>query len=197
MRGLMHRIVHRHHILSQSKLFFDGKVKILYKDHSKIILNKDLFLGYNSCGDNGRSSIIRLDNNTSFIVTGNARLFYGSDIYLFENAVFSIGNSYINSNCFIRCSNNITIGNGCAISSNFTAFDSDFHWMKSRSELSKPIIIEDNVWIGANVTILKGVTIGAGSVVAAGSVVTKSIPEKCLVAGVPARILKTQIEWCM
>ncbi len=53
-----------------------------------------------------------------------------------------------------------------------------------------PIVIEDDVWCGANVTILKGVTIGRGSVVAAGAVVTKSFPPYSVIGGVPAKLIK-------
>lgn len=53
-----------------------------------------------------------------------------------------------------------------------------------------PVVIEDDVWCGANVTILKGVTIGRGSVVAAGAVVTKSFPPYSIIGGVPAKLLK-------
>lgn len=60
----------------------------------------------------------------------------------------------------------------------------------SPSYQSKPIIIEDNVWIGANVTILKGVHIGEGSIIAAGSVVTKDVPSRVVVAGNPAKEVK-------
>ena len=52
------------------------------------------------------------------------------------------------------------------------------------------VVIEDDVWTGANVTILKGVTIGRGSVVAAGAVVTKSCPPYSIIGGVPAKVLK-------
>lgn len=57
-------------------------------------------------------------------------------------------------------------------------------------ENDAPVIIEDDVWTGANVTILKGVTIGRGSVVAAGAVVTKSCPPYSIIGGVPAKVLK-------
>lgn len=53
-----------------------------------------------------------------------------------------------------------------------------------------PVVIEDDVWCGANVVILKGVTLGRGSVVAAGSVVTKSFPPYSIIGGVPAKLLK-------
>lgn len=55
-----------------------------------------------------------------------------------------------------------------------------------------PVVIEDDVWGGANVTILKGVTIGRGSVIAAGAVVTKSCPPYSIIGGVPAKVLKSR-----
>lgn len=57
-------------------------------------------------------------------------------------------------------------------------------------ENDAPVVIEDDVWCGANVTILKGVTIGRGSVIAAGAVVTKSCPPYSIMGGVPAKVLK-------
>lgn len=65
--------------------------------------------------------------------------------------------------------------------------------MDSKEKLPEndaPVIIEDDVWTGANVTILKGVTIGRGSVIAAGAVVTKSFPPYSIIGGVPAKLLK-------
>lgn len=55
-----------------------------------------------------------------------------------------------------------------------------------------PVTIEDDVWIGTGAIILKGVTVGRGSIVAAGSVVNKSVPEYSIVAGVPARVVKSR-----
>ena len=57
-------------------------------------------------------------------------------------------------------------------------------------ENDAPVIIEDDVWTGANITILKGVTIGRGSVIAAGAVVNKSCPPYSIIGGVPAKVLK-------
>ena len=54
----------------------------------------------------------------------------------------------------------------------------------------KDVIIEEDVWCGANVVILKGVTIGRSSIIAAGSVVTKSVPPYSIVAGVPAKVIR-------
>lgn len=55
---------------------------------------------------------------------------------------------------------------------------------------TKPVVIGDDVWIGANSVILPGVTIGKHAVVAAGAVVTKDVPDHCVVGGVPAKIIK-------
>lgn len=60
--------------------------------------------------------------------------------------------------------------------------------------LSSPIVIGKNVWIGQYARINKGVTIGDNSVVAANSVVTKNVPTNCIVAGNPAKIVKTNIQ---
>ena len=53
-----------------------------------------------------------------------------------------------------------------------------------------PVVIEDDVWIGANAVILPGVRVGTHSVVAAGAVVTKDVPPHSIVAGIPAKIIK-------
>lgn len=52
------------------------------------------------------------------------------------------------------------------------------------------MIIEKDVWIGANVTILEGVTVGRGATIAAGAVVNKDVPPYCIVGGVPAKVIK-------
>lgn len=56
--------------------------------------------------------------------------------------------------------------------------------------MAKPIVIEDDVWLAANVTVCGGVTIGKGSIIGAGSVVTRDIPENVIAAGVPCRVIR-------
>ena len=196
LKGAGHYFFHQQRFPKGNRLLIDGKVKVIYGKQAEFILNGSLVLGHNSQGNNGRSTVVRLDDGAQFIVNGHARFFYGGDIYLFEKAQVIIGDSYINSDCVIRATKKIIIGDGCAIGCHFTVLDSNFHEINGKMK-SAPVIIEDNVWIGANVTILPGVVVGRGSVIAAGSVVTKSVPPNCLVAGVPAKVIKEQINWRM
>lgn len=93
----------------------------------------------------------------------------------------------------------VSIGRDCAISWNCTILDCDRHEVSFDGETfepnSAPIVIEDHVWIGCNVTVLKGVTIGEGAVIAAGSVVHRDVPARTLVAGVPAKVIKSVPKW--
>lgn len=57
----------------------------------------------------------------------------------------------------------------------------------------KPVLIKRNAWIGAGAIILPGVTVGENSVVAAGAVVTENVPDNTVVAGVPARVVKSLV----
>ena len=62
-------------------------------------------------------------------------------------------------------------------------------------KLSEPIKIGKHVWIGQGATILKGVTIGDGAIVAAGAIVTKDVPSRCIAAGIPAKVVRENVNW--
>jgi acetyltransferase-like isoleucine patch superfamily enzyme len=64
--------------------------------------------------------------------------------------------------------------------------------MRQQPHRKAPIRVGEDVWIGASCVILKGVTIGSGAVVGAGSVVTQDVPERAIVAGNPARVIKSR-----
>ena len=88
----------------------------------------------------------------------------------------------------------VHIGAHCHIGPYTMMLDNDFHRVEPERRLerppSKPIVVEDNVWIGARVIVMAGVTIGEDSCVGAGSVVTSDVPPRTLVAGVPARVIR-------
>jgi acetyltransferase-like isoleucine patch superfamily enzyme len=104
----------------------------------------------------------------------------------------------IGHNCSFVVGKQITIGRHCRIAGNVQILDSPGHptdpdqrraGMPARPEDVRPIVIQDNVWIGNNAIIFPGVTIGEGAVIAAGAVVMNNVPPNTLVAGNPARQL--------
>lgn len=102
-------------------------------------------------------------------------------------------NVFINSCCNFQDQGGISIGDGSLIGHRamLATLNHGFAPDDRGTLYPLPIIIGKNVWIGASSTILPGVTIGDNAVVAAGAVVTKDVPANSVVAGVPAKILRT------
>ncbi|NQU32288.1 MAG: acyltransferase [Bacteroidetes bacterium] len=133
---------------------------------------------------------------SSLKVVKSFHIHSGSRISINENASLTLGSGYINNNLNLACFEKITIGEGVAISENVTIRDSDNHQITSyKHQKSAHIEIGNNVWIGMNVTILKGVQIGNGSIIGANSVVTRDIPDNSLAIGIPARVIKRNVQW--
>lgn len=112
-----------------------------------------------------------------------------------------IGNGCsIGDEAHITSINNITIGNN-VLTGKYLLITDNAHGISSLDNLNihpskralyskGPVIIDDCVWIGEKVSIMPNVHIGKGCIIAANSVVTKDIPDYCIVAGVPAKIIK-------
>lgn len=121
-----------------------------------------------------------------------------ADVYVEPGATLTIGNNVGMSSTRLwihesaRIGNNVKIG-GCVLITDTDAHPMDYMARRSSNEGTKsaPVVIEDDVWVGAHCIILKGVTIGARSIIGAGSVVTKSIPADCVAAGNPCRVIKS------
>ena len=93
----------------------------------------------------------------------------------------------------IMAAERIEIGDACMIAHGAYISDADWHGIYDRAEPvgnTKPIVFEDNVWIGDSAIICKGVTIGKNSIIGAGAVVTKDVPPNCIYAGNPAKLVK-------
>lgn len=108
----------------------------------------------------------------------------------------SIGdNSFINYDCIMLNSGNITIGKDVLIGPKVSFYTPIHPFLASQREQwiehAEPIIIEDNVWIGGSVTLTGGVTIGKNSIVGAGSVVINDVPANSVVIGNPAKVIRT------
>lgn len=91
----------------------------------------------------------------------------------------------------VQIGNNVNLAQGITITALNHNTDNPNLRFDEQGITTKPIIIEDDVWIGANAVILPGVKVGSHSVVAAGAVVNKDVPSGTLVAGVPATIKKS------
>ncbi|MDN3494151.1 sugar O-acetyltransferase [Winogradskyella bathintestinalis] len=104
-------------------------------------------------------------------------------------------NVYINYGCCILDGTKVIIGDNCMFGPNVQIYTAthplEYKARNSGKEFSKPITIGHNVWIGGNATICPGITLGNNVVVGAGSVVTKGFPDDVLIAGNPAKIIKT------
>lgn len=88
----------------------------------------------------------------------------------------------------------IVIGDACMIAHGVYISDADWHGIYDRAQPvgeTKPVVFEDNVWIGDSAIICKGVTIGKNSIIGAGAVVTKDVPPNSIFAGNPAKLVKS------
>ena len=97
----------------------------------------------------------------------------------------------------IVAASRITMGDRVQVGGNAQVVDTDFHPLTPEGRAAdfnagstRPIVIEDDVFIGMNALILKGVTLGAGCVVGAGSVVSRDVPPRTIVAGNPAKVVR-------
>ena len=129
-------------------------------------------------------------------------------IYVGKKATLKLGNDVGISSSTLWVKESVSIGNSVAIGADCIIMDTDAHnldWKIRCSEetneygesvdmvtaASAPIVIEDNVLVGAGCIILKGVTIGARSIIGSGSIVTKDIPSDCIAAGNPCKVIKS------
>ena len=181
------------------------------KSKIKLRLKQKMFNEHAVCGKNlviSQGSYCTTPKKEQFVIGDNCEL-ASSRFYVLGEGKITIGNnttvrydSKISSVC------GITIGNSVIISNNVRIYDhnshptdpvmrekmcaSGFHgdlWSPTIAD-KKPVVIEDNVWIGEHSTIMKGVRIGKGSIVASNAVVTKDVPPYTIVAGNPAKIVK-------
>jgi acetyltransferase-like isoleucine patch superfamily enzyme len=116
-----------------------------------------------------------------------------------ERPVIELGDEvFLGNACTLSAARRITVGAHSLISAEVRIHDNDGHPLDPARRRAhepiaagdaRPVVIGENVWIGARATILKGVTIGSDAVVGAGAVVTGDVPAKTVVAGNPARVV--------
>ena len=178
------------------KTFIDGKSGVVFGDWAEISAaleaNADKIEDYVVENDRRNSALPLLDMKNI-----NARIEPGAiirdQVEIGDNAVIMMGAS-INIGAVIGSGTMIdmnvvmggraTVGNNCHIGAGAVLAG------VIEPPSAQPVIIEDEVLIGANAVVLEGVRVGKGSVIAAGAVVTQDIPPYSVAAGVPARVIK-------
>ncbi len=124
----------------------------------------------------------------------NARVMGGCDI---RGMRLKMGDGvFVNRNCYFDLAGEVMLGNNVGIGHGVTFITSVHEIGPPENRLgdslhAQPITVKDGAWIGANATILPGITIESGAVVAACSTVTKDVRANELVAGVPAKLIRT------
>jgi acetyltransferase-like isoleucine patch superfamily enzyme len=133
-----------------------------------------------------------IDNHGGRIEVGNCAFFSGVRLECWRDALIRIGTgTYLNRNVEIVSAQSVVIGRDCKIARDVIIMDTDQHALPGRPLSVRPVTIGDRVWIGARALVLKGVTVGDDAIIAAGSVVTRDVPAGTVVAGVPARVVRT------
>jgi acetyltransferase-like isoleucine patch superfamily enzyme len=137
----------------------------------------------------------------------NVRIYTWAEFSVEPGGEINVGDDSILVGPIFMCAERISVGRRVVISYHVTIADCDFHPLDRASRrkdalanaqggdasqrpplVSRPVVIEDDAWIGIGAIVLKGVRIGRGARVAAGAVVTRDIPEGATVAGNPARL---------
>lgn len=142
---------------------------------------------------------LRIDGQMS--VGARCKIGRGSRIHVGGGATVRWGNGvWTNTGVLVHVSRGLFIGDDCLLGWNTQFVDDNFHTVASAGIRPAPtageIRIGNRVWVGNHAMIGRGVQIADGCVVAAGSVVTRPILEPgSLIAGVPARVIRTGVEW--
>lgn len=155
---------------------YDRLISLIFTIFYKLIYFNNLKLNVLKVSINGRLIISK--GKLSFMGKFNSRK--GIKINVVGGKVIIKDKVFFNHNVSINCHNYIEIGENTMFGENVLIYDHDHirvnNILSSNEYISKPIIIGDNVWIGASTIILKGVNIGNNVTVASGSVITKDIP---------------------
>ena len=183
------------YINANSTLEFEKDARIEFLESGFLVLGteRSSFKGWA-----GRTKLY-MRKNATLRLKGMNQIGRGSLVWILEDGCIEIGGGgFTAGNNMLIAKEKISIGKNCQIAWGVTISDHDFHkTYKSgvQNVETSPVKIGDGVWIGMNATILKGVKIGDNSIIAAGSMVIRDVPANTMVAGVPAKIVKENIEF--
>lgn len=207
-------------LIKQKPVFW--KIRVCYNEIFKIrgknnVIDKQRFygkvklyiVGNNNTVKIGRDVIfdnipIHIHGNNHYIEISSDVKMLGGDILCEGNSnkiIIGEGTSIQSAHINVQENNvHITLGEKCMLSESIIIRTSDSHPIydtssKERINPAKSVTIGDHVWIAARAYILKGVTIGHDSIVGVGSIVTHDVPPNVVVAGIPAKIKRFNVNW--
>ncbi len=177
-------------------------------------LPKNISIG-NNCWLERKKCFERFKSNQNpgLILGSEVNVYTWTSFTVEPEGVVAIGDQSVIVGAIFMCAESIILGKSVVVSYNVTIADCDFH--PKDSELrkqdaianvpegdkskrpafeTKPVIIEDDVWIGIGAIILKGVRIGKGARIGAGAVVTSDVPAGTRIAGNPARVVSDEVQ---
>ena len=129
-------------------------------------------------------------NKGGTIVVESCSFEAGVRLEVYKGATISIGKgTYLNRNVHIVAAESVTIGRGVKIGWDAVIMDTDLHGHSGQPARTKPVVIDDDVWIGCRALLLKGVHVGKGAIIGAGAIVTKNVPPLAVVASPSAAVL--------
>lgn len=171
-------------------------------------LPPNVLLGPNTLLQGGHSFRQFRSHRTPAVTVGAHCTMDGVHFALGKDAQVSIGDYCYFTNVMLLCEAELRIGSYVVMSWNVAVADTDFHPIEPAERIAdaiacsplgggrprpeivrRPVVIEDDVWIGPNATILKGVHIGAGAFIEPGAMVTRDVPARARVLGNPARVV--------
>lgn len=160
-------------------------------------INARMTIGLRQVKKSKMETRILLQEDSKFIVNAPFTVYAGSYIRVAPQGKLILHDGFINENVQITVGDVVEIGSDFTCGRDVIIRSYDGHTiLEDGYKISAPIKIGNHVWIGQGATILKGVTIGDGAIIAAGAIVTKDVPAGCIVAGVPAKIVKENVKWC-
>jgi acetyltransferase-like isoleucine patch superfamily enzyme len=131
-------------------------------------------------------------NQGGAIIVESCSFESGVRLEVYPGATLVIGKgTYFNRNVHIVVAESVVIGRGVKIGWDTVIMDTDLHGHSGRPAQAKPVVIEDDVWIGCRALILKGVHIGKGAIIGAGAIVTKDVPPLAIVGSPRANVISS------
>lgn len=163
---------------------------------AKLIINDNLFMNLPKHKYSREECYLKVLNGGCFEVNGVCKLAANNTIEINNDATLKVGSISSNYGTVIICGNRIEIGNDVGFGRNVVIYDNNFHSTGLNKKVRlKPLIIEDHVWICSGVTIVKGIRIERGAVCSINSTVTRNVKSRNMVAGNPAKVVMTNVDW--